>query len=76
MGFKLPENFNRPYLKPNLTQFWNNWHMTLTQWFRAYFFNPLTRSLRRKDNLPAWDGDSDHAIIDNGTDWHVAPVLR
>ena len=54
MGFELPENFNRPYLKPNLTQFWNNWHMTLTQWFRAYFFNPLTRSLRRKDGLPAW----------------------
>jgi len=46
MGFSLPENFASPYLKPNLTQFWNNWHMTLTQWFRAYFFNPLTRSLR------------------------------
>jgi alginate O-acetyltransferase complex protein AlgI len=54
LGFDLPENFNRPYLKPNLTQFWNNWHMTLTQWFRAYFFNPLTRSLRRKKNFPAW----------------------
>ena len=46
MGIKLPENFNHPYLKPNLTQFWNNWHMTLTQWFRAYFFNPVTRALR------------------------------
>jgi D-alanyl-lipoteichoic acid acyltransferase DltB (MBOAT superfamily) len=46
LGFKLPENFNAPYLKPNLTQFWNNWHMTLTQWFRAYFFNPFTRALR------------------------------
>jgi len=46
LGFKLPENFNSPYLKPNLTQFWNNWHMTLTQWFRAYFYNPLTRALR------------------------------
>lgn len=46
LGFSLPENFNRPYLKPNLTQFWNNWHITLTQWFRAYFFNPFTRSLR------------------------------
>jgi D-alanyl-lipoteichoic acid acyltransferase DltB (MBOAT superfamily) len=46
LGFKLPENFNAPYLKPNLTQFWNNWHMTLTQWFRAYFFNPVTRLLR------------------------------
>jgi D-alanyl-lipoteichoic acid acyltransferase DltB (MBOAT superfamily) len=46
VGIALPENFNAPYLKPNLTQFWNNWHMTLTQWFRAYYFNPLTRWLR------------------------------
>ncbi|GAB1471511.1 hypothetical protein MASR2M66_23890 [Chloroflexota bacterium] len=46
IGIKLPENFASPYLKPNLTQFWNNWHMTLTQWFRAYFFNPVTRWLR------------------------------
>ncbi len=46
LGIKLPENFSAPYLKPNLTQFWNNWHITLTQWFRAYFFNPATRWLR------------------------------
>jgi D-alanyl-lipoteichoic acid acyltransferase DltB (MBOAT superfamily) len=53
MGIRLPENFSSPYLKPNLTQFWNNWHITLTQWFRAYTFNPLTRSLRRT-RLPVW----------------------
>jgi alginate O-acetyltransferase complex protein AlgI len=53
LGFTLPENFKAPYLKPNLTQFWNNWHITLTQWFRSYFFNPLTRALRSgKKNLP------------------------
>lgn len=46
MNIHLPENFNAPYLKPNLTQFWNSWHMTLTQWFRSYFFNPLTRFMR------------------------------
>jgi D-alanyl-lipoteichoic acid acyltransferase DltB (MBOAT superfamily) len=46
LGVRLPENFRAPYLKPNLTQFWNNWHITLTQWFRAYFFNPVTRTLR------------------------------
>jgi D-alanyl-lipoteichoic acid acyltransferase DltB (MBOAT superfamily) len=51
LGFSLPENFNQPYRQPNLTLFWNNWHMTLTQWFRAYFFNPLTRSLRRNRGL-------------------------
>ncbi len=55
LGFRLPENFNAPFLKPNLSQFWNAWHMTLTQWFRAYFFNPLNRALRSaKRPLPAW----------------------
>ena len=54
-GIRLPENFNNPYLRPNLTQFWNNWHMTLTQWFRGYFFNPFTRALRQsKRPLPIW----------------------
>jgi alginate O-acetyltransferase complex protein AlgI len=53
LGIHLPENFKAPYLKPNLTQFWNNWHITLTQWFRAYFFNPVTRALRSgKKRLP------------------------
>ncbi len=55
LGINLPENFNGPYLKSNLTQFWNNWHMTLTQWFRSYFFNPVTRALRSgKKKLPIW----------------------
>jgi D-alanyl-lipoteichoic acid acyltransferase DltB (MBOAT superfamily) len=55
LGFNLPENFNQPYRQPNLTLFWNNWHMTLTQWVRGYLFNPLTRKLRRgrKLSIPA-----------------------
>ena len=54
VGIKLPENFSAPYIKPNLTQFWNSWHMTLTQWFRAYFFNPLNRWMRSYKNIPIW----------------------
>jgi D-alanyl-lipoteichoic acid acyltransferase DltB (MBOAT superfamily) len=54
MGFKLPENFNRPYVQSNLTAFWNSWHMTLAQWFRSYFFNPLTRALRSSWKAPVW----------------------
>jgi len=46
-GITLSENFNRPYLSRNITLFWNNWHITLTQWFRIYYFNPLTRFLRK-----------------------------
>lgn len=47
LGVQLPENFNRPYLQQSLATFWNNWHMTLTNWFRAYFFNPITRAMRK-----------------------------
>ncbi|MGB2897428.1 MAG: MBOAT family O-acyltransferase [Anaerolineales bacterium] len=46
-GIKLPENFDRPYLKTNIGTFWSSWHMTLANWFRAYVFNPLTRALRK-----------------------------
>jgi D-alanyl-lipoteichoic acid acyltransferase DltB (MBOAT superfamily) len=53
LGFSLTENFRSHYLKPDLTRFWNNWHITLTMWFRAYFFNPLARALRStKKPLP------------------------
>jgi len=47
LGIQLPENFNKPLLSPTLTIFWNNWHITLTQWFRAYYFNPVTRFFRK-----------------------------
>ncbi|HJS17900.1 MAG TPA: MBOAT family O-acyltransferase [Anaerolineales bacterium] len=53
-GVRLPENFASPYLKPNLTQFWNSWHMTLTQWIRSYFFNPFNRWIRGYQFIPAW----------------------
>jgi D-alanyl-lipoteichoic acid acyltransferase DltB (MBOAT superfamily) len=46
-GIKLPENFEAPYLKRNLQAFWNSWHMTLSAWFRAYFFMPASRELLR-----------------------------
>jgi len=45
-GITLPENFDKPYLKGNLTTFWNSWHITLAMWFRAYYFNPVSRALR------------------------------
>lgn len=53
-GISLPENFDRPYIQSNLAAFWNRWHITLARWFRFYFFNPLTRNLRRRAKLPVW----------------------
>lgn len=54
-GVKLPENFDRPYLKNTITAFWQSWHMTLSQWVRFYVFSPLSRRLlRRQPKLPNW----------------------
>lgn len=43
LGFALPLNFQRPYFASSPGEFWNRWHMTLTQWFREYLFFPLSR---------------------------------
>jgi alginate O-acetyltransferase complex protein AlgI len=40
-GFRLPENFNRPYSAVSITDFWRRWHMTLSRWFRDYLYIPL-----------------------------------
>jgi alginate O-acetyltransferase complex protein AlgI len=48
MGFKLPENFNYPYISRSITDFWRRWHMTLTSWFRTYVFIPLEFSRKKE----------------------------
>ncbi|MFW5708674.1 MAG: MBOAT family O-acyltransferase [Chloroflexota bacterium] len=54
-GIKLPENFDRPYTQRNIQQFWQRWHITLSTWFRIYFFTPLSRALiRSRYKLPQW----------------------
>jgi alginate O-acetyltransferase complex protein AlgI len=47
-GFKLPENFNSPYLSRSITEFWRRWHLTLSFWLRDYIFFPLAYSTSRK----------------------------
>ena len=41
MGFRLRDNFNRPYHSPSVTELWRRWHMSLMSWFRDYVYIPL-----------------------------------
>lgn len=45
LGIKTPENFHLPFLAPNLKEFWNRWHMTLSFWFRDFVFMRLVHFL-------------------------------
>jgi alginate O-acetyltransferase complex protein AlgI len=40
-GFRLPENFNYPYIARTIGDFWRRWHITLCAWMRDYLYIPL-----------------------------------
>lgn len=40
-GFKLPPNFQTPYLSTSMAELWRRWHISLSLWLRDYLFIPL-----------------------------------
>lgn len=48
LGISLMENFNAPYLSNSVSEFWRNWHISLTSWFKDYLYIPLGGSRKGK----------------------------
>ncbi|NRN28933.1 MBOAT family O-acyltransferase [Photorhabdus heterorhabditis] len=70
LGFKVPENFNAPYLAENLQTFWHRWHISLSEFIRDYVYIPFGGNkkgfLRKNLNLFA-------AMVISGL-WHGAGI--
>ena len=49
LGFRIPRNFNNPYISRSVSEFWRRWHITLGSWFREYVYFPMGGS--RKGRL-------------------------
>ncbi len=45
-GQRVPENFDSPLTKTDLPSFWRAWHMTVSEWCRAYVYVPLLAKTR------------------------------
>lgn len=41
LGFRLPLNFNSPYISLSITEFWRRWHISLSSWLRDYLYISL-----------------------------------
>ena len=48
-GYRLPENFNFPYISQSFSEFWRRWHISLSSWLKEYLYFPLGGN--RKGNV-------------------------
>jgi alginate O-acetyltransferase complex protein AlgI len=38
LGYRLPVNFDAPYIAASFKNFWERWHITLSRWLRDYLY--------------------------------------
>jgi len=55
-GYDLMENFKRPLLAKNLSEFWRRWHISLSSWVNDYIFNPIVLKHRNWGNRSIYLG--------------------
>ena len=48
IGIKVKENFNNPFVARNVQEFWNRWHITLSEYTRDVIFAPVSKSLLKR----------------------------
>lgn len=53
-GMRLPENFRSPLAAASFIDLWTRWHVTLSETFRTYVFNPLVLALGRLQPAARW----------------------
>jgi D-alanyl-lipoteichoic acid acyltransferase DltB (MBOAT superfamily) len=47
LGITIPTNFNTPYRASSISDFWQRWHITLSQFITTYLYTPMLRWFRR-----------------------------
>jgi D-alanyl-lipoteichoic acid acyltransferase DltB (MBOAT superfamily) len=81
IGVPTPENFNRPFLARNLVDFWDRWHISLSQAIRRNLYIPsqvyLTRKTGARRPLLCAIGAVTVAFVFSGA-WHglTIPFVR
>ena len=68
MGFKLMDNFNRPYFSKSVAEFWKRWHISLSTWFKDYLYISLGGN---RVPLPRWYFNLFFTFLVSGL-WHGA----
>ena len=55
-GIPLTRNFMAPFFFKDFSDFWQRWHISLSQWLRDYIYMPISRAFLRRNpsrtNIP------------------------
>ncbi|MBV6395667.1 MAG: hypothetical protein HFACDABA_01246 [Anaerolineales bacterium] len=55
-GIPLTRNFMQPFASKDFSDFWQRWHISLSQWLRDYIYMPVSRAFLRRNpsrtNIP------------------------
>ena len=43
LGYKLPINFNRPYMATSISNYWQRWHISMSSFFRDYLYQAIEK---------------------------------
>lgn len=74
LGIEIAENFKRPYLSKNVTEFWRRWHMSLCFWFRDYVFYSIFMS-KKMMNLAKKLRAKDHKTAAKNVPTYIAMII-
>ncbi|VAW24175.1 Probable poly(beta-D-mannuronate) O-acetylase [hydrothermal vent metagenome] len=55
-GIDLIDNFKRPFLAKNVSEFWKRWHISLSSWCNDFIFIPFIVKFRKWGNTAAVAG--------------------
>ena len=47
LGFSIPQNFNAPYTAKSISEFWQRWHISLSNFITNYLYTPILRSFSK-----------------------------
>lgn len=56
LGINLTDNFNRPFLARNISEFWRRWHISLSSWCTDFIYNPFIVKYRKYENFAVVTG--------------------
>ena len=48
LGIEIPRNFDAPLRSKSMTEFWQRWHISLSQFITTYLYTPMLKAMRKR----------------------------